>query len=93
MIPGSSIKNIISKVGFDSVDYLKSDCKGCESFFSSEDFKLIKSGVEVECSANNTRPVLNVLKSSGFKTVMWHYDGNNHDSLKDNGTILAIRVT
>ena len=92
MIPGSSIKNIISKVGFDSVDYLKSDCKGCESFFSLEDFRLIKSGVEIECSANNTRSVLNVLKSSGFKTVMWHYGGNNHESLRDNGTILALKV-
>jgi FkbM family methyltransferase len=92
MIPGSSIKNIISKVGFVSVDYLKSDCKGCESFFSSGDFKVIKSGVEIECSANNTRPVLDVLKSSGFKTVMWYYDGNNHEALRDNGTILAARV-
>ena len=92
MLPGLSVKNIITKAGFNSVHYLKSDCKGCESFFSTEDYNLIKSGVEIECSANNAILVLEGLKSAEFDTVMWHYESNNHESLNFNGSILGRRI-
>ena len=90
-VPGMSIKNIIGKAGLDSVDYLKSDCKGCESYFSKDDFDLIREGVEIECDVNNSEFVLKALKSSGFETCMWHYNGANYESLRDVGTIVARR--
>lgn len=92
MVPGSTIKNIVSEDAFDSVDYLKSDCKECESFFSFDNFSVIKRGVEIECSAYSLRSVLKVLKSSGFETAVWNCDTTNHESLNDNETIVARRV-
>lgn len=87
-----SIKNIIREAGLDYVDYVKSDCKGCESLFSKEDLDLVKEGVEIECSAKNSQLILDTVKSSGFETRLSHYEDLNHQSLKNNGTVLGRRI-
>ncbi len=73
------IKNIIYKERFDSIDYSKTDFKEYESFSSSVDFKVIKSGTVIACWANNLRHIFNVTKSSGFGSKMWHFNNYNHE--------------
>lgn len=92
LVHGMSISEIIKAEGFASVDYLKSDCKGCESLFKVDDFLKVREGVEIDCSADNADKVMDNLQRAGFETHLTHVGGCNNSSLRYNGFIIGKRL-
>lgn len=89
-IPSKSLTEIIKEAGLESVDILKSDCKGCENEFTIADFGLIKNSVEIECSSNIST-IVTKLQKAGFQVSLRHYDPTNVKPLNVGGTIIGIR--
>ena len=89
-IKSETLSHIISEVGLKRIDYMKSDCKGCENAFTKADFDLINNGVEIECSSN-IDVIAKRLISAGFNISIRHYDPTNLKPLDVGGTILAFR--
>jgi FkbM family methyltransferase len=91
-VQSKSIKKIIRDLGLTNIDFLKSDCKGCESEFDVDDFKLIKERVEIEC-VQDPRKIIDVLQKADFKVLMHHYDPTNKQPFTRGGTIVGEKLS
>lgn len=89
-VPSKSLMEIIKEAGLESVDILKSDCKGCENEFTIADFGLIKNFVEIECSSNIST-IAKKLQKAGFQVSLRHYDPTYAKPLNVGGTIIGIK--
>jgi FkbM family methyltransferase len=89
-VPSKSLMEIIKEAGLESVDILKSDCKGCENEFTITDFGLIKNFFEIECSSNIST-IATKLQKAGFQVSLRHYDPAYAKPLNVGGTIIGIK--
>ena len=89
-VEGKTISDIIRYSGLTHVDILKADCKGCEQFFTEDDFELVLDGIEIECDFGY-KSLLKFINNQHFETEIIHYDPADFRPFWMGGLIIAKR--
>ncbi len=86
------LREILSYFGLAHIDYVKADCKGGEFSITESDLKLVKLGITIEYTAENSdqlNKLTETILRSGFNFRIFNHNPLNSTGIKYHGTIIA----
>lgn len=95
-VPSFPLSKILGLTRFQDVDYLKMDCKGCESTLTIEDLANVRKLVKIDywsIGQEGLSKVVLLLQRAGFYCQAYHYDPVDKGRLPMSGTLLGVRTS
>ena len=89
-----SLGDLLSKLGLNSVDVLKMDCKGCEWLITANDLGRVNEAVKIEWTGGSEEKVsrlLKILTENSFKPRVYMHNPGWWGTLTEHGTVIAER--